>query len=153
MADVNLQRAQALGAQHHHSGCQVYEDWRQLVQDPEVDLLIVATTNDALAEVAGAFVDLGKPVLLEKPAGRNPAEIAELILRAERTGAQVKVGFNHRFHPALLKAREIIATHELGELMYIRGRYGHGGRIGYDREWRADPLVSGGANYWTRGYI
>src|SRR6185295_2401631 len=62
-----------------------------------------------------------------------------------------QVGFNHRFHPALQKAREIVDTGALGPLMFIRGRYGHGGRTGYDREWRADPAISGGGELIDQG--
>ena len=58
----------------------------------------------------------------------------------------MRVGFNHRYHPALQKARELVDSGALGSLMFIRGRYGHGGRVGYDREWRADPVKSGGGN-------
>jgi predicted dehydrogenase len=61
------------------------------------------------------------------------------------------VGFNHRYHPALLKARALVDAGELGELMFVRGRYGHGGRRGYDREWRANPLLSGGGELIDQG--
>ena len=64
---------------------------------------------------------------------------------------KVRVGFNHRYHPALLKAKELVNAGELGELMFVRGRYGHGGRIGYDREWRANPELSGGGELIDQG--
>ncbi len=63
----------------------------------------------------------------------------------------VKVGFNHRYHPAMLKAKEIMEREETGEVMFIRGRYGHGGRVGYDREWRADASLSGGGETIDQG--
>jgi predicted dehydrogenase len=61
------------------------------------------------------------------------------------------VGFNHRYHPAFLKAREIFDSGILGPLMHIRARYGHGGRTGYDREWRANPPLSGGGELIDQG--
>jgi len=61
------------------------------------------------------------------------------------------VGFNHRYHPAFQKAREIFESGVLGPLMHIRARYGHGGRIGYDREWRANPALSGGGELIDQG--
>ena len=70
---------------------------------------------------------------------------------ARRTGALVRIGFNHRYHRALRKAREIFESGALGEMMFIRGRYGHGGRPGYDREWRADPARSGGGELIDQG--
>ncbi|MBI4385989.1 MAG: Gfo/Idh/MocA family oxidoreductase, partial [Elusimicrobia bacterium] len=61
------------------------------------------------------------------------------------------VGFNHRFHPAFLKAREIVDARGLGPLLYIRARYGHGGRRGYEREWRANKKISGGGDLIDQG--
>ena len=63
----------------------------------------------------------------------------------------MRVGFNHRYHPALQKARELVDAGALGPLMFVRGRYGHGGRVGYDREWRADPALSGGGELIDQG--
>jgi predicted dehydrogenase len=63
----------------------------------------------------------------------------------------VRVGFNHRYHPALQKAHEIVSNGALGPLMFIRGRYGHGGRVGYDKEWRANPELSGGGELIDQG--
>ena len=68
-----------------------------------------------------------------------------------RTGALVRVGFNHRYHRAFRKAREIFESGALGEMMFVRGRYGHGGRPGYDREWRAEPELSGGGELIDQG--
>jgi predicted dehydrogenase len=64
---------------------------------------------------------------------------------------RVRLGYNHRFHPALLKARALLDRGVLGPLMFLRGRYGHGGRKGYDREWRADPKLSGGGELIDQG--
>jgi predicted dehydrogenase len=61
------------------------------------------------------------------------------------------VGFNHRYHPALQKARQLFEAGALGEMMFVRGRYGHGGRVGYDKEWRANPELSGGGELIDQG--
>jgi predicted dehydrogenase len=63
----------------------------------------------------------------------------------------VRVGFNHRYHPELRKARELFEAGVLGDLMFVRGRYGHGGRVGYDKEWRADPVRSDGGELIDQG--
>jgi predicted dehydrogenase len=63
----------------------------------------------------------------------------------------VRVGYNHRFHPSLLQARELVDAGALGQLMFLRGRYGHGGRLGYDQEWRANPKLSGGGELIDQG--
>ncbi len=74
-----------------------------------------------------------------------------MVETAREKGVLVKVGFNHRFHPSFLKARALCDAGELGTLLYIRARYGHGGRVGYDREWRADPAIAGGGELLDQG--
>jgi predicted dehydrogenase len=149
VADVNRARAQQLA--EAFPGCVSASDWQSLVTREDVDLVIVCTTNDALAAVTQAAVQHGKHVLVEKPAARNVRELAAVAARARTAGVTVKVGFNHRFHPALVKARALVDAGELGPLLYIRGRYGHGGRLGYDREWRADPAIAGGGELLDQG--
>ncbi len=148
-ADVDEKRAQALAA--GFPGCAATADWHAAVERNDVDIVIVATTNNALAETSLAAVQAGKHVLVEKPAARYTAELVPLLAAADQNGVQVRVGFNHRYHPALLKARAVVDSGELGPLMFIRGRYGHGGRKGYDREWRANPAISGGGELIDQG--
>ena len=148
-ADVDRPRAEALAGTS--AGAEATDDWRAAIDRADVGLVIVATTNDALADIARAAVEAGKHVLIEKPAGRSVAEIDELIDAARRHRRLVRVGFNHRYHPALRKARELFEAGELGDLMFVRGRYGHGGRPGYDKEWRADPVRSGGGELIDQG--
>src|SRR5262249_43760334 len=110
-----------------------------------------ATTNDALATVARAALLEGKHVIVEKPAARTVDELEPLIDLARQYDRQVRVGFNHRYHPALQKAHQIVQSGAAGPLMFVRGRYGHGGRLGYETEWRADPERSGGGELIDQG--
>jgi predicted dehydrogenase len=66
-------------------------------------------------------------------------------------GIKVHVGFNHRYHRSLRKAKEIVDSGELGELMFVRARYGHGARVGYEKEWRSNPALSGGGELIDQG--
>jgi len=125
--------------------------WEEAVFRADVDIVIVATTNDALAPLSLAAVAAGKHVLVEKPAARTTAEIDRVIEAAQTQNRRVRVGFNHRYHPAMQEARALIDAGALGPLMFIRGRYGHGGRLGYEREWRADPAKSGGGELMDQG--
>lgn len=148
-ADIQLERALSLARTYNAS--RATADWREAISHPDVDLVIVATTNNLLAEITHASVLAGKHVLVEKPAALNAAQLEPVIAAAEAAGKLVRVGFNHRYHTALLKAREIIDSEGIGEMMFVRGRYGHGGRVGYDREWRADPALSGGGELIDQG--
>lgn len=147
-ADIDVGRAGNLAK---GSGAKVFCDWRELVCLPEVDVVVIATLHDSLAEITLAAVEAGKHVLVEKPAARSAAELEPVMVAAEKHGVKVHVGFNHRYHRALRKAKEIVDSGELGELMFIRARYGHGARIGYDKEWRANPALSGGGELIDQG--
>jgi predicted dehydrogenase len=148
-ADVDLSRAAALA--NTVAGCRAFGDWQDMLTQIDCDIVVVATLHDSLAEITKAAIVAGRHVLVEKPAARFAAELEPVAIEAARKAVRVRVGFNHRYHAALRKARELVDAGALGDLMFIRGRYGHGGRIGYDREWRADPKRSGGGELIDQG--
>jgi predicted dehydrogenase len=147
--DVDRERAEALA--RSAPGAQPMTDWRAGVNRPDVDIVVVSTTHDQLAEITLAAISAGKHVLVEKPAARSVQELEPVIASARRAKIAVRVGFNHRYHAAFRQARRIFDSGIMGELMYVRGRYGHGGRIGYEKEWRARPELSGGGEMIDQG--
>jgi len=149
-ADLVRERAETL-ARAVPGQVQVLTEWRALVDRPDVDVVIVATSHDMLAEVTLAAVSAGKHALVEKPGARRARELDPVIEAAKRAQVLVHVGFNHRYHPALRRAKDLSTQGAIGELMYLRGRYGHGGRVGYDKEWRAKPALSGGGQLVDQG--
>ncbi len=151
VACADLDESKAAGLADQYYGTLAVSDWHKAVKNPDVDIVIAAATNNALAEITLAAIRDGKHVLVEKPAARFSSELDEVIRTARREGVCVRVGFNHRYHPALQKARQLIDNDEAGEIMFIRGRYGHGGRLGYEKEWRANPLISGGGELLDQG--
>ncbi len=132
-------------------GAQALEDYREAFKALRADVAFVATTNDHLVPASLAAIQAGCHLLVEKPAARSARELDDLRLAAKAQGRVVAVGFNHRYHRAFRKARELFELNELGPLMFVRARYGHGGRIGYDREWRADPVRAGGGELLDQG--
>lgn len=148
VVDGAQERAEFLAKQMN---CQAFADWQTALKSTDIDMVIVATPHHVLAEITLAAVTAGKHVLVEKPAARNAAELEPVIQAAHKTGALVRVGFNHRYHRALSQAKTLIKENALGELMFVRARYGHGGRIGYDKEWRAVPELSGGGELIDQG--
>jgi predicted dehydrogenase len=131
--------------------CVSTTSWEEAVIHPDVEIVVVATTHNLLAPIAAAAARAGKHVFIEKPGARRAAELEPIADAAARTGSLVRVGFNHRYHRALRKAREVFDCGAIGPLMFIRGRYGHGGRVNYDREWRAQPEISGGGELIDQG--
>lgn len=147
----DLDAARAAGLAKLAPGCTAVTDFNPVLADARVHAVVVATLNAALAPLALAAVRAGKHVLVEKPGALNAAQLRTVRAAAQKTGARVRLGYNHRFHPALQKARELIDAGALGPLMFLRGRYGHGGRPGYDREWRSDAALSGGGELIDQG--
>ena len=147
-ADINLPRAEQLA---NRFGGKAYSSWKELLAVPEIDLVVIATLHDSLAEITLAAIAAGKHVLVEKPAARSAAELGPVISAAQKQNIKVHVGFNHRYHRSLQKAKEIVDSGVLGELMFVRARYGHGARVGYDQEWRSDPKLSGGGELIDQG--
>jgi predicted dehydrogenase len=132
-------------------GAHAATDFRAAAEAANIDAVVVATPHAELSAIATACLDAGKHVLVEKPGGRNLAEVSAVSKAAAAAARIAKVGYNHRFHPAVLKAREIVDRGELGPLMFIRGRYGHGGRPGYEKEWRFERSISGGGELIDQG--
>ena len=148
-ADINEGCAKVLAGK---SKAKVFRNWRDLLALPEVDIVIIATLHDSLAEITQASIEAGKHVLVEKPAARNPAELAP-VMAADRRGVKVRVGFNHRYHDSVLDALEIIDSGRLGNVINMRGVYGKSKFISFGQhsDWRVDRAVAGGGILLDQG--
>jgi predicted dehydrogenase len=147
--DLDEERARKLAGAT--TNCASTTDLEKVLNEPEVDVIIVAAANAALAPITLRAVRAGKHVLVEKPGGVRSRQLAEIESAAAETGSLVRIGYNHRFHPGFRKAYELVQQEDLGQAMFIRARYGHGGRLGYDREWRMDRAQSGGGELIDQG--
>src|SRR5712692_4463444 len=148
VADEDAQRAQALAQSY---GVRASKSWEELVAAPELDTVVVATPHSWLAPITLAAIEQHKHVLCEKPLARTTAEAERLVAAASRNGAKLKTGFNHRHHAAVWQAHKLVREGRIGRLLWIRCRYGHGGREGYAQEWRGDPAASGGGELLDQG--
>lgn len=147
--DIDLAKAQSLATKHPN--CEAIPRWQDAVQRADIDIVIVATLHAVIPEITLAAIKAGKHVFIEKPGARRAHELDEIIAAAKDKQVLTRVGFNHRYHRAFRKARELVDANALGELMFIRARYGHGGRLGYHKEWRAQPELSGGGELIDQG--
>ena len=147
--DTDLPRAEQLASLE--PGCTASTDWRRLLDRSTIDALVIATPQDVQAEIARAAIAAGIHVLVEKPAARHADELRALPLLARQHNVRVRVGFNLRYHRTFQQARSLVESGTLGALMILRARYGHGGRPGYEGEWRARPKRSGGGELLDQG--
>lgn len=148
VADVDYGRAHELAKRY---GAAPYKEWRELLSLKVIDSVIIATPNKYLMEIAVEAARCKKHILCEKPLGRNGKEAKKMVVAASRYGVSLKTGFNHRHHPAISRAHDIARRGEIGEITHMRCVYGHGGRPGYEKEWRASADVCGGGELLDQG--
>jgi predicted dehydrogenase len=145
--DIDSAAAISLSERHGGAACSSLDE----LLGRAADVVIVATVHNRLVELAEQSLLAGAHVLVEKPAGVSLVEVERLIACQRDSGRLVKVGFSHRFHPGIARAAEEVHSGRHGELMHVRARYGHGGRVGYDREWRTQRALSGGGELIDQG--
>lgn len=145
--DIDAGAAERLATAHGALACSSFDE----LVDLHPDVVVVATVHSALSPLACAALAGGAHVLVEKPAGIGLREVEAIQEAAEQARRRVKVGFNHRFFPGIARAVTEARSGKHGAVMFARGRYGHGGRLGYEREWRADPARSGGGEIVDQG--
>ena len=116
-------------------------DWRELVGDPKVDAVVIASPQDTHRQIALAAFAAGKHVFCEKPLGLGAEESREMLDAARRSGRVHMVGFNYIRTPASQLARQIIARGEIGDVIWFRGEH--------TEDFCADPQAP--ASWRTRG--
>ena len=147
-ADINVIRAKKIAI---NKKIKVFTDWKKLLDVKEIDIVIISTPHNQLSKILLHAYKKKKHVLVEKPGAKNLKEISKVISKVNDNKIKIRVGFNHRYHPSIIKARKIIKSGIIGKPMYLRGRYGHGGRLKYEKEWRAKPSISGGGELIDQG--
>jgi predicted dehydrogenase len=132
-------------------GCDHTQNWQEAVTRSDVDIVVVSTSTRFLPQIAQAALENGKHVICEKPFGRSSREVLPAVGAAEHDQLCLKVGYNHRYHPALEKAHKLFVAGAIGKAHFIRCVYGHGGRGGYEQEWRSQAQFSGGGQLLDQG--
>jgi predicted dehydrogenase/threonine dehydrogenase-like Zn-dependent dehydrogenase len=114
-------------------------DVAEVLGDPEVDLVLVATRHDSHAEIAAAALRAGKAVWLEKPAAQSEAALEGLLAAARETGGFLTLGYNRRFSPHARAVRQAFAGRQGLAIHYIvsAGPTPAG-------SWHVDPAIGGG---------
>ena len=105
--------------------------WEAVINDPEVDLVDIATPNNLHAEIAIAAAEAGKHVICEKPLAPTSAEALQMLEAVERAGVVSAVAFNYRRTPAVALAKKYIDEGAIGRILNFRGTY--------LQDWSADP--------------
>ncbi len=99
------------------------EDWRAVVDHPDVDVVYVTAPNMMHEEIAIAAAEAGKAVFCEKPVGGTPDQTVRIEAAARRAGVITGVGYNYRWAPLVQHAKALIESGRLGEITNYRGRF------------------------------
>ncbi len=135
--DLNHARAASMAAQN---GGKAYSTYQELLANPEIDAVSVCTANYAHAEISMAAMKAGKHVLCEKPMATTLLDCEAMVKTAGETGRFLMLGHNQRMAKAHVKARQLIASGLIGDIVSFRTTFGHGG----PETWSIDP----GRNVW-----
>jgi predicted dehydrogenase len=95
-------------------------DYRDVLADPDVDVVSICAPNMLHREIGVAAAQAGKPFWIEKPVGRDAAETAQVAAAAREAGVTTSIGYNYRHVPAVERVRELIAAGRLGRITNVR---------------------------------
>ena len=106
-----------------HGFAELHADWRDLLARDDLDVVSVCGPNHMHRDMAVAVVESGRHLWIEKPAGRNAEETAEIVTAVEKAGVQCAAGFNYRNAPAIDYARQLVRDGTLGRLQTVELRF------------------------------
>ncbi len=106
-------------------------DWREIIEDPDIQVVDIATPNNLHAEVAIAAAKAGKHIICEKPLARTSEESKAMYEAVKDAGIVHMVAFNYRRTPAVALAKKYIEEGAIGKILSFRGTY--------LQDWSADP--------------
>ncbi len=118
-------------------------DWKALVQRSDLDVIIVSTPPSLHAEMCIEALKNKKHVLCEKPLARNSEECRAMNEAAQKNERVLATGFNYRFYPSVMKARELLDSGMIGELSHLRSYAGYTAKD-HNHDWLHEEAVMGG---------
>ena len=148
-ADININRAKLIA--NKIKEIRIYKEWKHLLKIKELNIVIIATAHNQLSKILLESIKANKHVFIEKPASISLNDLRKVINKNKIFKRKVRVGYNHRFLSSIIKCKKIIDKKLIGDLMFIKASYGHGGRFGYENEWRMNPKISGGGELIDQG--
>ncbi len=137
--------------QNKSLNCEFYENYQELLEK-DIDAVFVCTPNKFTPEIVISALNSKKHVFCEKPPGRNLSDIKNIIkAQQENKGLKLKLGFNHRYHGAVMEAKSIVESDKLGRILWMRGIYGKSGGLDFEKQWRSNKEIAGGGILLDQG--
>jgi myo-inositol 2-dehydrogenase/D-chiro-inositol 1-dehydrogenase len=121
------------------------DDWKTLINDPDIDCVDITVPNHLHYEIAMACINAGKPFLVEKPLARNTKEAEEIVRAAKEKGVLGVYAENMRYKPAMVRTKQMVDEGALGDILLLRSNEIHNGPFHSPWFWDAE-LTGGGAS-------
>lgn len=118
--DIEIDKAKKAAEKYGTSEAAVYEDYKQLLKDPSIDVVHVCTPNISHAEISIAALESGKHVMCEKPMAKTYEEAKAMVEAAERTGKKLTIGYNNRYRQDSQYLHKVCERGDLGEIYYAK---------------------------------
>lgn len=128
-----------------------FNDWKEIITDESLDAIFVCLPNYLTKEAVVMSLEAGKHVFAEKPPGISASQVKEMIVAEKKSGKKLKFGFNHRYHPAIIKAKELVNSEKFGNILWLRGRYGKSVDENFSSNWRSQKKYAGGGILMDQG--
>ncbi len=116
--DIIPERAEKAAKEYGTEGAKVYEDYHDLLANPEVEVVHVLTPNVAHCPITVAAFEAGKQVYCEKPKAHNTADAEKMIDAWKKSGKQFTIGYQNRFRPEVQNLKKACDKGELGDIYY-----------------------------------
>ncbi len=152
ICDIDEAQLKKIGDLHNIPEDRRFTDYKELVKNPNIDAVVIATPDQLHRSMTEEFLAAGKHVLCEKPLAITREDLDAIITAAKKSDKVCMVGQISRFAPAFAKAKELIEAGTIGELYYVESEYAHDYMriMSGAREWRRDPnrhgVIGGGCH-------
>lgn len=149
VCDVTLDVAQKFASQHGVN--RAYDSLDKMLEDPELEVLLIATPNYLHAQQTIRAAEAGKHVLCEKPMALTVPDCERMIEACVKHNVKLGVDFQNRYHPAHVEARRLIQSGVVGDIPVVEARYCRGSFRGLTKGWRIDPRSAGAGALMGQG--
>jgi len=145
----DIQRARGFAAKH--GVVQAYDSLDKMLQDPELDVVYIATPNNLHVQQAVEVAEAGKHILCEKPMALTVADCESMLQACNKNKVKLGVCYQHRYHPAHVEARRYIQSGDIGNISVAKVQLCHPSATVPLKGWRSDPSMAGAGALMGQG--
>jgi len=149
ICDIEKERAEEFVSRHGVE--RAYDSLDKMLDDPELDVVWIATPNNLHARQTIQAAEAGKHILCEKPMALTVPDCEQMIEACNRNGVKLAIDFQNRFHPAHVEAHRLIQSGVVGDIHVVKAQFCRGVSRGFMKGWRIVPEIAGAGALMGQG--